>query len=172
MEPEATLSNANKKAACKPSIPVPEPRGASLNAIVRKSDHSLADLHSPYTYAGIWSVKQTRADGSTHIGDHWWSGLNPILLGEEPRAQSATSEAMSAKELKRQANAARPTTKWDRNARMREVAGLMIGCTLQDIVRSLRPFGSKHALVNLGTKLARQADAALGSCYVVPTSIY
>ena len=103
MEPEATLSNANKKAARKPTIPVPEPRGASLNAIVRKSDHSLGYLYLEYNFAGTWLKKKTRADGSTYIGDHWWSGLHAILLGPEPHAHSATSEAMSAKELKRQA---------------------------------------------------------------------
>ena len=65
-----------------------------------------------------------------------------------------------AEELKRQSNAARS----ERRAGVHAVAGIVVGHTVQDIVRALRPFGPKQALLNLLAKLARQADAAIGTC--------
>ena len=47
---------------------------------------------------------------------------------------------------------------------MHAIAGIVVGHTVQDIVRALHPFGSKQTLLNLLAKLARQADAAIGTC--------
>jgi len=169
-----SLANAKERE----HIAVPKPRGVlAVHAAVRRG-HGLErfpELHIDFDFAGTRREENasTLLDGSTHTRTHpcWWSGMHAMLLDSTARAHSACSKSMSdderkrrAEELKRQSNAARASTKSERRAGVHAVAGIVVGHTVQDIVRALRPFGSKQALLNLLAKLARQADAAIGTC--------
>ena len=169
-----SLANAKERE----HIAVPKPRGVlAVHAAVRRG-HGLErfpELHIDFDFAGTRREENasTLLDGSTHTPTQpcWWSGMHAMLLDSTARAHSACSKSMSdderkrrAEELKRQSNAARASTKSERRAGVHAVAGIVVGHTVQDIVRALRPFGSKQALLNLLAKLARQADAAIGTC--------
>lgn len=164
-----SLANAKERK----HIAVPKPRG--VLAVHASAKTSFFQLDIDYDFAGTRQDEYaiTLPDGSTHTRTRpcWWSNMHAMLLDSTARAHSASSKSMSdderkrrAKELKRQSNAARPSTKSERRAGVHAVAGIVVGHTVEDIVRALRPFGSKQALLNLLAKLARQADAAIGTC--------
>ena len=165
------MSLANKEE--REHVAVPKPRGVlPFHATVEHDP----ELHIQFDFAGTRRDADVSIlpDGSTHpfTKPCWWSHMHPIYLDSTARAHSASSKSMSdderkrrAKDLKHQSNAARPSTKSGRKAgREHAIAGIVVGHTVQDIVRALRPFGSKQALLNLLAKLARQADAAIGTC--------
>jgi hypothetical protein len=169
------MSLANTKE--REHIAVPKPRGVlAVHATVRRG-HGLErfpELHIDFDFAGTRRDENATIlpDWSTHsfTQPSWWSGMHAMLL-DSTAPHSASSKSMSdderkrrAEELKRQSNAARASTKSERRAGVHAVAGIVIGHTVQDIVRALRPFGPKQALLNLLAKLARQADAAIGTC--------
>ena len=80
------------------------------------------------------------------------------------RASSDIDRKEQTKKMQRASNQRRPSTKHERSSGFKTFPGVVVGHTIEDVVRNLIGYGSKPDLLKMLASRARQADAALGTC--------
>ena len=165
----ATDANANKSPRVREEIPVPSPRCWPNMPVSKQHIHKIG--HSiRYSFCGRSRVEITRDDGRTEFPTRPGSDMQSIVLAPKERAakssKAATEEDRKRREqeMRKRYNQQRPNTKMERSQGSCTIGGIVVGHTVEDLVRNLHPFGPKKKLLVELARLARQADAALGTC--------
>ena len=150
-------------------IIVPSPRCWSdmlmSKQLVCKFGHEIR-----YSFCGLSRVEITRKDGSSYSMTRPGSDMRLIVLAPKERAakspKAATEEERKRREqeMRKCSNQLRPSTRMERSQGSCTIGGIVVGHTVEDLVRNLHPFGPKKKLLVELAGLARQADAALGTC--------
>lgn len=165
----ATDADANKSPRVREEIPVPSPRCWPNMPMSQQRVHTIG--HSiRYSFCGLSRMEITREDGRTECPTRPGSDMQSIVLAPKERAakspKAATEEERKRckQEVRKRLNQERPNTKMERSQGSCTIGGIVVGHTVEDLVRNLHPFGPKKKLLVELARLARQADAALGTC--------